>query len=37
MTAFNAMIEALVACDADKLNQLVDAAIAGDAPPRGYP
>ena len=33
MTDFNAMIEALVACDADKLTQLVNAAIAEKTPP----
>jgi len=32
MSDFNAMTEALVACDAEKLNQLVDAAIAENVP-----
>jgi methanogenic corrinoid protein MtbC1 len=30
---YNAMIEALIACDGDKLTQLVNAAIAENAPP----
>jgi 5-methyltetrahydrofolate--homocysteine methyltransferase len=33
MADYNAMIEALVACDGDKLTQLVNAAIAENAPP----
>ncbi len=32
MADFNAMTEALVACDADKLTQMVDAAMAADVP-----
>ena len=32
MADFNAMTEALVACDADKLTQMVDAAIADNVP-----
>jgi 5-methyltetrahydrofolate--homocysteine methyltransferase len=32
MADFNAMIEALVACDADNLTQMVDAAIADNVP-----
>lgn len=32
MTNFNAMIEALVSCDAAKLTELVNAALAADAP-----
>ncbi len=32
MTDFNAIIQALVACDADKLTELVNAGIAADIP-----